>query len=694
MSFELAFKLSSYLLVLDGLYALSLTRLFSPVSFALLLFAFGLSFWTEKLQALASKRLWDILTILFLGFLILDLLFLAPSFVAGVIHLLTFVTLYKLFNRRSTRDYLDLYILSFFQLVAASAFTINLAFFLAFITYLILGTWTFLLLHLRREVEASGRSDLQARLHSSHLFGPSFLLTSFGVSLGAFFLTAAFFAILPRVGRAYLPLSWRPGTMVTGFSDRVELGTFGSIQTDPTIIMRVQLPDLDGKTAAGLDLKWRGIAFDTFDGRSWALSGSLKRVLLRRQGGIFQIRRARGQPLLKQEIYLDPIGTETLFAVPTLVSLAAPFPTLLLDQLGSVSLAAPPSSRIRYLAFSAMEEVSWEPLDREERERYLSLPPLLPRIRALARSLTEGARTAFEKAKRVEAYLQKNYRYSLTLPPAKGLTPLEGFLFETRQGNCEYFAASMAVLLRSVGVPARVVNGFQKGEWNEFGGYYAVRQKDAHSWVEVYLDGQGWATFDPSPRTEFEAGFSAPSGLLARYVDALKMRWNRYVIDYNLGDQILLALTLKRRSEAVREEIGKGLSWLTRGLAGLRESLPGVRAPLALAILTILALLVLFRPFRQQPGLFRARLFKAHRSRRSVPFYERALKLLAKRGFVKTPSLTPWEFAEELCRKDPGLQAVGELFEFYYRVRFGEKPLSPPEEERVKALLSELAGHR
>lgn len=695
MSFELAFKLSSYLLVLDGLYALSLTRLFSPFGFVLLLAAFGVSFWIEKLQALASKRLWDVLTILFLGFLILDLLFLASSFVAGVIHLLTFVTLYKLFNRRNTRDYLDLYIVSFFQLVAASAFTINLAFFLAFIAYLVLGAWTFMLLHLRKEVEASGSSDLQARLRSTHLFSPPFLLTSVGVSLGAFFLTAAFFAILPRVGRAYLPLSWRQGTMVTGFSDKVELGTFGGIQTDPTIIMRVQLPDLDGKEAAGLDLKWRGIAFDTFDGRSWALSGSLKRVLLRRQGGLFQVRRAQGSPLLKQEIYLDPIGTQALFAAPTVVALAAASPTLLLDQLGSVALAAPPSSRIRYLAFSMVEEASWEPLDQKDRETYVSLPPLPPRIQALARSLTEGAGTASEKARRVEAYLQRNYRYSLTLPQAEGLNPLEGFLFETRQGNCEYFAASMAVLLRSVGVPARVVNGFQKGEWNEFGSYYAVRQKDAHSWVEAYLDGQGWATFDPSPRAEFEAGLSKPSGLLARYLDALKMRWNRYVIDYNLGDQVLIALALKRRSEAVREEIGKGLSLLTRGLGALRETIPRVKAPLALAAFALLALLFLFRPFERRPGLLRGGLLRDRLLyRRSISFYERTLKLLAKRGLVKAPSFTPREFAEALRRKDEALRAAGELFEFYYRVRFGGQPLSPPEEEHVKVLLSELAGRK
>lgn len=174
----------------------------------------------------------------------------------------------------------------------------------------------------------------------------------------------------------------------------------------------------------------------------------------------------------------------------------------------------------------------------------------------------------------MEAYLLQNYRYSLELRRDPRFEPIEDFLFEQKSGNCEYFAASMAVLLRSVGVPARVVNGFQKGEWNEFGGYYAVRQRDAHSWVEVYVGPFGWLTFDPSPRAGFEAEGQASLGFLARYLDSLRMRWNRYIIDYNLGDQILLARALKRRSEAFRDELSGSMSALKGKLGRLWAKLP------------------------------------------------------------------------------------------------------------------------
>lgn len=352
MSFELALKLSSYLLVLDGLLALWLTRLFDPVTFALILAAFASSWWSERLQAAFSKRLWDGLVLLALPFLALDLFYLAESFVAGVVHLLVFITLYKLFNRRSSRDYLDLAIVSFFQLVAASALTISFTFLFVFFAYIVLGTWTFILLHLQREAEASP----QELLNSARLFGPRFFLFSFWISLGTFTLTLGFFLIMPRVGRAYIPLRWRAGTMVTGFSEKVNLGAFGTIQTDPTIVMRARLPDLDGKEAAQLNLRWRGVAFDRFDGRSWSVSDAVKQVILRRREGIFHVAKPKdGVPILRQEIYLEPIDAEALFAAPKAVGVSGDFPSLFVNSSGAMALSTPPLSRIRYFAFSQLE---------------------------------------------------------------------------------------------------------------------------------------------------------------------------------------------------------------------------------------------------------------------------------------------------------------------------------------------------
>ena len=115
-------------------------------------------------------------------------------------------------------------------------------------------------------------------------------------------------------------------------------------------------------------------------------------------------------------------------------------------------------------------------------------------------------------------------------------------LFVRRAGNCEYFASALAVMLRAVGIPSRVVNGFQRGEWNPYGGYWVVRMRDAHSWVEAHV-GDGWITLDPSPRGDAPAASLSTATL---YLDGLRMRWYRYVVGWSRQDQVQAAGTVKR----------------------------------------------------------------------------------------------------------------------------------------------------
>jgi len=175
-----------------------------------------------------------------------------------------------------------------------------------------------------------------------------------------------------------------------------------------------------------------------------------------------------GMPFLTAEVFLEPMGTDVLFAPPRLRAIQARLPALNVDAAGGVMLPLPPTSRVRYLAISQPERMRDEALRRpvrtadyppEIRNIYLQLPALSPRVRVLAESLAEGARTPIEVVRRVEAYLEKNLRYSLDLGRDAGLDPLEDFLFERKTGNCEYFAASLVVLARAAGIPARMVTG-------------------------------------------------------------------------------------------------------------------------------------------------------------------------------------------------------------------------------------------
>src|SRR5260370_2840550 len=121
---------------------------------------------------------------------------------------------------------------------------------------------------------------------------------------------------------------------------------------------------------------------------------------------------------------------------------------------------------------------------------YLQLPAALdPRVAELARQTAKNARTPSDKALAIETFLRTRYTYTLNLTGKSANDPLAHFLFETRAGHCEYFAAAMTIMLRPVGIPARSMNGFLPGEYHDLGGDYIIQASDAHSWVEVYFPG-------------------------------------------------------------------------------------------------------------------------------------------------------------------------------------------------------------
>ena len=120
------------------------------------------------------------------------------------------------------------------------------------------------------------------------------------------------------------------------------------------------------------------------------------------------------------------------------------------------------------------------------------MPKLSSRVTQLAADWTASATTPLEKARTVENQLRTGFGYDLSSPSGGASDPLDHFLFESRRGHCEYFSTAMAILLRVAGVPTRNVTGFVGGSYNRFGQYYSVREGDAHSWVEAWIDGSGW----------------------------------------------------------------------------------------------------------------------------------------------------------------------------------------------------------
>jgi len=672
---SLAFRVATYLLALDGLAALQLAGLMGTAGTALVGLAILASWWRDAVSARlpGGARLGQVVIVLAAASSVLDLLYLAESLLDGFVRLLLFLLLYRLFTRRSLRDARDVGFLAFFMLVAASSVTFDVAFLLVFLVFLVVGVWTFMLHHVLSEAERGAAAGVVARAPLGRgLFG-----LSLAASAGTLAITTAFFFVIPRVGQAALPLRARLGAMVSGFSERVELGAFGAIETDASVVMRVRFPEGPPQPERLPNLRWRGIAFDQFDGRSWRAARPEAVTLPRLVGGQFEVSRYRGVgPFVAQEIYLEPIGTEVVFAAPRVLGFTLSTETIKLDDMGDVSVPLP-TARLRYLAYSELESTPARipegaaagRLAPDLVERYTQLPPLDPRVAALAREVAAGSRGSHEAAARLSSFLSREFRYTLLLSRQTPLGPLEEFLFVRRSGNCEYFATALAVMLRSLGAPARLVNGFQRGEWNPYGRYFIVRQRDAHSWVEAWMDGVGWTTFDPSPRGEAEGG----PGSIGLYLDALRLRWYRYIVNWSLRDQVSVAAAFQRGTALWRQRLREAGPWSER---------PGPARALGVLVAVGVAAVMLWRARRRRasaPASFLPR------------FYERALRALARRGLRPDPGETAREFLARVATRAPGLAPpLARLTAGYEVARFGAGALGAAEAAELEACATAL----
>ena len=682
MSALLALRLVTYLLVGVGVVALFLAGLLDPLGAVILTLALIGSWAIDQVRdrmPVRSVFSWALVTTA--AFAIgIDLLYLVRNLLDGMVHLLLFLILLRLFRRRSLKDLRDAGFLSFFMLVAASVVTFNVSFLFVFIAFLVLGTWMLILHHLVAESE---RARTGAELAGG--IGPRSPLfrMSLVAAAATFALAGLMFFVIPRVGQATLPFRAELGRRISGFSERVELGAYGEIESDQTVVMRVRFPDSIKEPQLLPNLRWRGLAFDRFDGRVWE-AGPRQRVLLRRgSSGELALATPQGNgPIVRQEIFLDPIGADAVFVAPRALRLEMGTGAVAMDDMGSIVLPAI-STRLQYSAESELELTppralrpsAW-PVEAAPRGlgRFLQLPPLPPRIRDLAREVTAGSRSPYEAALRLTQYLSsERFTYTLVLKRETSLDPLEEFLFVRRSGNCEYFAASLAVMLRSVGVPSRVVAGFQRGEWNPYGRYFMVRMKDAHSWVEAYFEGAGWVTLDPSPRAALDEALAHPS-VLTLYVDAVRMRWYRYVVNWSLKDQVSVAASMHRGAV---EWHGGPRGWLESA-----RRLPRAAAAVAVAALAVAGWLLWRRSTGPAGRVTPAR----------VPrFYARALRLLARRGYRRGPTETAREFSFRVEAAVPGAAAaVARLTAAYERCRFGAAALTDEESAILEASLAAL----
>jgi transglutaminase-like putative cysteine protease len=664
-----------YLLVADGVAALFLGGLLDLPGLAVVGVLVVGSWWQEPLRRRLEPipRLGLVVMGLAGAVLVVEVVTAAAGMLDVFTHLLIFLLLVKLYTLRTLRDARDVAFLAFFMLVAASPVTTSVVFLGLFVTYLVVGTWLLMLRHLLWE------ADIVAAPTTP--IGRDVLRLALVASAATVAVTALLFLIIPRVGLAALPLRLQASRMVAGFAERVELGAFGEIEADTTVVMRVHPVHLSsgGPPEQLPFLRWRGIAFDHFDGRTWTVSRSTPRLTLRRELPVpFPVHQYYGGPILTQEIHLEPLDSQMVFGAPRVVRLQGRSDLVTIDDLGNVAVPAA-SARLHYTVESELESGDPRradiadtrvPQDPRWQARYTQLPSVSPRITALAREVTAGSVDPYDAARRLSAWLSRELTYTLVLERPATEDPLEDFLFVRRAGNCEYFAAALAVMLRSLQIPARVVNGFQRGEWNPYGRYFMVRLRDAHSWVEVFVDGAGWVTLDPSPRDAGETVAAAAPATL--WLDSMRVSWYRYVVSFSLHDQLTAVDTVRR------------LTWAWSAAALRPSQWQPVSRLAAIAAALVVAIVVLL-------------VWQRRRSIGSItvvpPFYARALRVLARRGLTPGAGETAREFAQR-TQTSAWAAPLAQLTGAYERVRFGGAILTPAETAALDAALAALEQAR
>lgn len=461
----------------------------------------------------------------------------------------------RLMSRRGAAEHQQIVLLSFLHLGASTALTDDIAWAIPFVGFVTVMPWALALSHLRTDIEAhfGGEGEaLERILASRRLISGRFLLGTALLSVPMFLVTAAFFVLFPRVGLNFLSGQRDAATALTGFGDEVRLGEVGTIRSDSTVVMRVVPPNLPDEPPRRASLRLRGTSFDHYDGRVWAREIAPFAVALNQTGPFYPITRvpAAGSDVATR-ISLAHLDPPVVFLPPDAVAIeVAPedargaFFDLSRTTADDVHYDDREGLGLRYVAWTPPRGARDAPLGLrlEHQHAYLELPEGHEDVIALARAWTEGAASDRERAERILSRLRDgDYGYTLTMHDPGERTPLSAFLFVRREGHCEYFASAMAVMLRAVGVPSRSVTGFLGGEWNGYGGYYAIRSSDAHAWVEAYLPGEGWVTFDPTPPARdamlARGLFGDLTASLAEMYEALAAEWDERVVFWDLTSQ-------------------------------------------------------------------------------------------------------------------------------------------------------------
>ena len=687
---ERYFSVALYLLVLSGFGALASTGGLDLPAVTLVGIALalrGVQLLTRR-EFIIPERSTTALTLIYVFVYLADYFFLSRSFLAATVHLVLFLVVVLQFSLQRTRHHYLLAALSFLMVLAAAVLTVGSVFLLSLAGFLLIAIVTFVLMEMQHSVGSEPTHAQDPRV-ASPTQRMAYALLAIAPALMLMILAGSFliFFLLPRVSSRYLTAYTPASDISTGFTDRVQLGRIGQIQQSSAVVMHIEIQnDLQG----AYDLKWRGVALNNFDG--WAWSNSFAQTRLRPAGDesyrlapLVDPRAAAvvASRSIHYRVLMEPLGTNVFFLAESPQNLTGNFRQLSTDAGGAVYDLDADHPINRYEAQSQLPEIDSDELrlaantTSGDMDRYLQLPPLDVRISRLSEEITAPAPSNYEKAVALERYLATHFAYTLELPSSVPRDPLADFLFQRKKGHCEYFASSMAVMLRSLRIPSRIVTGFRGGEYNDLTGQYVVRASDAHSWVEAYFPGSGWISFDPTPAGSLPArtGWSR----MSLYVDAAASFWREWIINYDVAHQRTLgkdaATSSRQLFDGLRRWIERQHGAMLRWARRAHDHFTTFPVRWLGGLIVFTAVLIALLNVRRLIGGLRARSLRAHPERApresAALWYDRMVRRMARLGWRKSPSQTPMDFVAAI--HETALQEkVARFTRAYESARFGK----------------------
>lgn len=574
-------KLSTAALVLSGYLALATVREYGPAYALLPLAILLLGAIGERLdgQYPAYRIMMRSVLAAYLCFIPLTLMRL--GLFDAVLFLVIFLQLSLLAKKRTVREYYYLFLMAFFMVLSASVKSPEPAIGLVFLFFLFSAIWAFIAIRIYEELSRTPDARhawIPLRLQAQHAPIPSrdglnrrLALWISLVSILAAAITLAIFFAIPRMEAGFLG----QGDSVfqqTGIGQTVDLRTGGIIVADKTPVMRVEFPDLpEGRFPDTEKMYWRCTTLSWYHNSQWNRKGlrdhlepetppllvRLAMALSRKHPKQDSLPRWSNALLIRQNIYVDNAPEEGLPCLDLVRDVriigTSSDATVLWDQAEDFTVLLNTNGP-RRLAYEAVSEVGDPPpqILRQATENYaeflmerefamLTDQDLLPETRALIQRVVEGKNTAVDKALAIQQWLSgPDFLYTTVLPPLPPRNAIDMFITQAKRGHCELFASAMALSLRSLGIPTRVVRGFLGGERNDSDGSYMIRADMAHLWVEVFFINYGWVAFDPSPRPD--ASERSASNWIAQafsqYSLRAKMLWYQKVVGFDRGMQL------------------------------------------------------------------------------------------------------------------------------------------------------------